>query len=440
MRLATPEKIRRFQRKLYEKAKKDKQCRFHQLYDKVYRADILEYAYRRAKANKGAPGVDGVRFSDIEREGLEEWLAALQDELREKKYKPSPVRRKIIPKWGGGERPLGIPTIKDRVVQTSVRVLIEPIFEADFVEEAYGYRKHKSAHDAVKATHKAVCEGYTDVVDADLSKYFDTIPHHELMQSVARRICDRHLLHLIKMWLKVPVEEKDDKGNTRMSGGKHKKTGTPQGGVISPLLANIYMHRYLKGWKQRGKDREYRAKLINYADDFVILSKGKAKEAYDWTRWAMTQLKLTLNEEKTKIRAARKESFDFLGYTIGPERHRRKGHWYLSAKASKKALKNVKKKIKARLKPSNVKPWEEVVKRLNSTIHGWVNYFDYGTRYMAYREIDNYVATTVRKFLRRRHKVSGRGTRRFPDEKIFGELGVVRLRWLHIGKPSTALS
>lgn len=249
MSLQTPDSVRRLQRALYVKAKQEPEFRFYLLYDKVCRDDILAHAYQLSRAARGAAGVDGVDFEAIDAAGVESWLAALGKELREQTYRPAPVRRVMIPKPGGGERPLGIPTIRDRVVQTAVKLVLEPIFEADFEDSAYGYRPRRSAQDAVRAVH-ALCEGYTDIVDADLSKYFDTIPHHELLQSVARRVMDRHVLHLVKMWLKVPVEERDTDGRRRMSGGKRSTRGTPQGGVISPLLANIYMHRFLRAWRQ----------------------------------------------------------------------------------------------------------------------------------------------------------------------------------------------
>ena len=267
MSLVTPEKIRQLQKKLYVKAKQEPEFRFYQLYDKVWRKDILTFAYRLARSNGGAPGVDGQSFRDIDRSGLEEWLDGLEKELRAKTYKPSPVRRVMIPKPGGGERPLGIPTIRDRVVQTAAKLVLEPIFEADFDDSAYGYRPNRSAVDAVRKVHHLLCEGYTDVVDADLSKYFDTIPHYELLQSVARRVADRQMLRLVKAWLKTPVEERNDRGKRSMTGGKASKMGTPQGGVISPLLANIYMHRFLRYWRQQGKDSEYQARIVNYADD-----------------------------------------------------------------------------------------------------------------------------------------------------------------------------
>lgn len=253
MSLMTPERIRTLQRKLYGKAKAEPEFRFYQLYDKVWRDDIPAYAYVCARDNRGAPGVDGVTFAMIEEEGREAWLAALREELRTKTYRPQPVRRVTIPKPGGGERPLGIPTIRDRVVQTAVKLVIEPIFEADLEPNTHGYRPGRSAMDAVRAVHGLLRQGYTDEVDADLSKYFDTIPHDELIQCVARRIVDRQILALIKMWLKSPVEETDRDGTRRITGGKSNTTGTPQGGVISPLLANLYINRFLKHWRLTGQ-------------------------------------------------------------------------------------------------------------------------------------------------------------------------------------------
>src|SRR5437868_312749 len=284
MSLETPIKIRMLQRKLYQKAKGEPNYRFYLLYDKMYREDILAHAYALAKSNQGAPGVDGQSFWGIETLGLEEWLSGIRNDLRAKTYEPRAVRRVMIPKPGGGERPLGIPTVRDRVVQTAAKLVLEPIFEADFDPHAYGYRPKRSAQDAIRKVHQLLCSGYTDVVDADLSKYFDTIPHCELMQCVARRIVDRDVLRLIKMWLKVPVEEKDDRGNRRMTGGKQNTRGTPQGGVISPLLANLYMNRFLKYWRITGRGEAFQAQVVTYADDFVILSRGGAKQALDWTR------------------------------------------------------------------------------------------------------------------------------------------------------------
>src|SRR5215469_7524851 len=295
MSLETPSKIRTLQRKLYRKAKDEPHYRFYLLYDKIYREDILAHAYDLAKANQGAPGVDGQTFEGIELwVGREKWLAKLRNELHTRSYKPQPVRGVMIPKPGGGERPLGIPTIRDRVVQTAAKLVLEPIFEADMEPNAYGYRPKRGAQDAIRKVHELLCAGHTDVVDADLSKYFDTIPHRELMQSVARRIVDRDLLRLIKAWLKVPVEERDEQGNRGWTGGKSNTRGTPQGGVVSPLLANLYMNRFLKYWRITGRGEAFQAQVVNYADDFVILTRRHAAEARDWTRQVMACLRLAI--------------------------------------------------------------------------------------------------------------------------------------------------
>jgi len=425
--LETPEQIRSLQSKLYAKAKAEPTYRFYLLYDKVYREDILAHAYRLARSKGGAPGVDKVRFEDIEASGVEEWLAGLRKELRTETYGPQPVRRVMIPKPGGGERPLGIPTIRDRVAQTAAKLVLEPIFEADMSDSAYGYRAGRRAQDAVEKVHRALCDGYTDVVDADLSKYFDTIPHDQLMQSVARRVSDGKMLRLIKAWLKTPVEETDERGNRRMTGGKGSRMGTPQGGVISPLLANIYINRFLRVFVERGKDREFVAKLINYADDFVILSRGRAKEALEWTRRVMAAIGLSLNETKTCVRNGRRDHFDFLGYTFGPDRNRKDGQWYLAAKPSKKAVRRLKEKVRAQLRPGNKDPLPDVVQALNRLLGGWGRYFSYGSIFVAYRSVDSHVYERMRNFLRRRHKVSTRGTRVFGWHRVFGTLGVISL-------------
>ncbi len=427
MSLETPEKIRSLQKKLYIKAKAEPEYRFYLLYDKVYREDILEHAYRLAKENRGAPGVDGMTFAKIEEAGVKAWLSGIRQELYEKRYKPQPVRRVTIPKPGGGERPLGIPTIRDRVVQTAVKLVIEPVLEADLSPYTFGYRPGKSALDAIKVVQSMLNQGYTDVVDADLSKYFDTIPHPELLKSIAARISDRHILRLLKMWLKAPVEERDGDGKKRMSGGKNAKRGTPQGGVISPLLANRYMNRFLRYWEKTKQPRHLRARIVSYADDFVILSRGRAAEALDWTRRAITRLGLTLNEAKTKLKDARRERFEFLGYSFGPHRHWRDGKLYLGASPSPKSMARLKQNVRDHLKESHSRPWPDIRDRLNAILRGWDGYFCYGTRWTAHRAIDSHVVQNVRRFLVRRHKVQSRGTRRFSYEAIFGELGVFSL-------------
>jgi RNA-directed DNA polymerase len=319
-----------------------------------------------------------------------------------------------------------VPTIRDRVAQTAAKLILEAIWEADLEPNAYGYRPRRSAQDAIQKVDELLHQGYTDIVDADLSKYFDTIPHSALMQCVARRIIDRQMLHLIKMWLEVPVEEKDEKGHKRVTSSKGK--GTPQGGVVSPALANLYMNRMLKGWKRNRRGEQYRAHIVNYADDFVILSRNKAKEALEWTRGVVERLELTLNEKKTSIRNAGQERFDFLGYTFGLHYSLRTGRPYIGYSPSNKSVGQIQKKVGDLLVPSNVEPWGEVSKRLNQILEGWRAYFNCGSTAKAYRAVDEHVYDRVRNFLRRRHKVSTRGIGQFPEERVFGELGVVRLQ------------
>ena len=430
MSLATPEKIRIFQRKLYVKAKAEPTFRFYVLYDKICREDIVHHAYCLARAKRGAPGVDGVTFAQIEEEGLEAWLAGLREGLVSKTYRPDPVRRKMIPKPDGGERPLGIPTIRDRVAQTAAKLVLEPIFEADLEDNTYGYRPARGAVDAVRQVHQHICQGYTDVVDADLSGYFDSIPHCDLIKSVARRIVDRQVLRLIKLWLKAPIEEQDGKGTKRMGGGKGNTRGTPQGGVVSPLLANIYMNRFLKHWRLSGCGDAFGAYVVAYADDFVILSRNHARQALAWTKAVMTRLGLTLNEVKTSLKDARKERFDFLGYTFGPHYYKANGQWYLGASPSKKSVQRLKTKARQLLVPGNHDPWPEVLDKLNRLLLGWTGYFCYGTRRSAFRGVDRFVYERTRDFLARRHKVAGRGTRRFSCDVVYGEAGLLRLERL----------
>ncbi len=438
MSLTTPDKIQILQRKLYGKAKTEPAFRFYLLYDKICREDILTHAYALARENAGAPGVDGETFVQIEASGVQAWLAALREDLVSKCYRPQPVRRVKIPKPGGGERPLGIPTIRDRVAQTAAKLVLEPIFEADFEDNAWGYRPRRSAVDAVKDVARHLRRGYTDVVDADLSKYFDTIPHDALMTCLARRLVDRHVLHLIKMWLQAPVEERDDDGTRRMSGGKNEKRGTPQGGVISPLLANLYMNRFLKHWRQTRQSRALRAHVVSYADDFVILSRGRAAEALAWTRAVMTRIGLTLNEAKTSLKDARHESFDFLGYTFGPHHAWGDGHVYLGTSPSRKSVQRLKTKVGDLLVSGNKGAWPAVCKRLNQMLNGWSAYFCHGALRPSYTAVDRYVCEGVRMFLVKRSKLKGRGKRKFSQDKIFGELGVQRLMRWGDGSTSTA--
>ncbi len=438
MSLTTPSTIRRLQEALGTKAKREPAYRFYLLYDKVSRTDILAHAYALAKQHAGAAGVDGETFETIETAGRERWLAAVQDALQTETYRPQPVRRVRIPKPAGGERPLGIPTIRDRVVQTAVLLILQPIFEADLEPTAYGYRPGRTAREAITAVHRALCAGQTQVVDADVSQYFDTIPHAALMQALARRISDRKLLRLLKRWLKTPVAEQGRNGGWRYTGGKRATRGIPQGGVISPLLANLYMNRYLRAFRQAGLGQRYGARLVNYADDFVVLCRRGAAEILAQTRQWFQPMGLTLNEQKTRLCDGRCEPFTFLGYTFGPQYYRKDGHWYLGAAPAKKAVQRIKRRIRAILGPANHEPWDDVVSDLNAALRGWAAYFSYGTRLMAYRAVDQSVVERVRHFLRRRHKVPTRGTKRFSAEAVFGEWGIVQLRRVHLGSAAHA--
>lgn len=430
MSLQTPRKLRKLQRKLYEKAKDEPEFRFYALYDKIYREDILNHAWRLVRANGGAPGVDGTRIEEIEERGVTTWLGELQEELRAGNYKASPVRRVRIPKPGGGQRPLGIPTVKDRVVQMATKLVIEPIFEQDFEDNAYGYRPKRSALDAVKEVHDALSDGRTDVVDADLSSYFDTIPHDKVMKSVARRISDGSVLKLIKMWLNAPIIEEDEDGTTRTEPAGQE--GTPQGGVISPLLANLYMNRFLKFWRLHKLDERLDARLVNYADDFVILTIGKAEEAYQVTKRVMEKMGLTLNEKKTQIVDANEETFGFLGYEFGWEYFRKTGHTYIAAQPSKTSVSRMKRNIGRWLKEAQMLPWKWIRRKLNQILEGWANYFSYGTRTVAYRAIDNYVYEQVSNLLAKRHKTGSSRSRRWTDGVVFEQMGVTRLRDLQL--------
>jgi RNA-directed DNA polymerase len=321
-----------------------------------------------------------------------------------------------------------VPTIRDRVVQTAAKLVLEPIFEADMDPAAYGYRPQRSASDAIQAVLLLLRQGYTDVVDADLSKYFDTVPHAELMQSIARRIVDRDMLGLIKQWLKAPVQTTGGDGKRRMEGGKASTHGTPQGGVISPLVANLYMNRFLKHWRQSGRGEAWQAHVINYADDFVILSRGHAAEALAWTDRVMTRLGLNLNRTKTCLRNARDERFDFLGYSFGPLCFRQTGRWFIGVSPSKKSVQRLKVKVGAILVPGNVGAWEQVRDTLNRLLRGWCGYFSPGSHYATDRTVENYLYDRVRNFLARRQKLPTHGNRQIRKDAVFGSMGLLRPR------------
>ena len=432
MDLATPERLGKLQRKLYRKAKQQPEFRFYSLFDKICWRETLCHAWRCVAQNGGAPGVDGVSIQGIESEGPGAWLEELQCELEDGRYEASPVRRVEIPKPGGGKRPLGIPTVKDRVVQMAVKLVIEPIFEADLKDEAYGYRPERSAKEAVQQVHEHLIEGKRDVVDADLSSYFDTIPHDQLIESVRKRVSDGTILEMIKAWLEAPIVDEDDDGTTRVE--PSGREGTPQGGIVSPLLANIYFNRFLKFWRQQRLDQKLDAEIVNYADDFVILTDGHAEQALQITRKVIEAMGLKLNEEKTKIRDVDRQDLEFLGYAFGWEYDRRDGHTYLTAQPSKQSRIRLKDRIGSWLKKSLSRSWNYVCRKLNQMLRGWANYYSHGTRTLAYREIDNYVDDRVRAFMMKRHKLEGRGGNQWPNRAIHGELGVLRLRDVQYGR------
>lgn len=406
MSLTPPQKLQKLQAALHAKAKASPGQRFHALYDKVYRSDVLEYAYDCCRANGGAEGVDGQSFADIETHGLGRWLSELAEELRSKTYRPGPVRRVWIPKPDGKERPLGIPTIKDRVAQTAAMLVLTPIFEADLQPEQYAYRPGRSALDAVNDVRELLIQGHTQVVDADLSGYFDSIPHAELMQCLRRRIVDGAMLHLLKMWLQMPVEEIDERGNRkRTTRNKDEGKGTPQGAPISPLLSSLYMRRFVWGWKTLGHEARLKARIVNYADDFVICCRGTAHEAMAVMRAMMSRLKLTVNEDKTHVRQLPDETFDFLGYTFGRHRSARTGRWMFCGKPSKKRIARVCEKISAMTgRNRTLLSRDEMVAEFNSVLRGWAGYFCLGPVSDAYRTVNSHVRYRFRKWWRAKHK------------------------------------
>ncbi len=416
--LTDMEKVQDFQRKLYQKAKQEKGFRFYVLYDKVRSMTFLRESYRRVKANKGSAGIDNKTFEEIEKEGLEQYLQTIQKELETRSYKPSPVLKVYIPKANGGKRPLGIPTIKDRIVQMSSKMVIEPIFEADFEDTNYGFRPKKSASQAITKIKENLQEGLTEIYDADIKSYFDAIPHDKLMIVISKRISDRNVLHLIKMWLKSPKVE-----NGKISGGKKNKVGTPQGGVISPLLANTYLNLVDKIVnKAGGSFKRIGIRIIRYADDFVLMGKEIPKEMIQRLKAILENMELELNETKSKKIKAKEDPAEFLGFTIRYDKDiygTNKKYWNIIP--SKKAEKKIRENISELLHKGKHYQPEKLVKEINPKIRGWLNYYTIpkvSYPAMSQRRLRFYMTTKLWRYYNRKSQRKSRLYR----QNAFGKL------------------
>jgi len=423
VRLKTPEKIRDLQRRLYFKAKREPKFRFYVLADKVWREDILQHAYRLVRANGGAPGIDGVTFQSIETgQGEAKFLSTLQQEFQEKSYRAQPVRRVYIPKADGKKRPLGIPTIRDRVAQMAAKLVIEPIFEADFEDCSYGFRPKRDAHQAIGAVRQGLYNSQPYVLDADLQQYFDTIAHDRLMQTIAGRISDGTVLNWIKQWLSGAVVEEDEKGKHRV----HKpKRGTPQGGVISPLLANIYLNRFDRMFRSYCRASGLVAELVRYADDFVIVMRGRVEQTREKVEQMLEMLALKLNPDKTQVVDARCQRFDFLGFSFRRERSAATGKMIVLVEPSRKSEQRFRDEVRGLTgRWTYCRTQQEVIDGVNRYVQGWVNYFYVHNSTRVFARQRFFLEQRLRKYLQKRRQIRGFGYRQWPTAKLYRELGL----------------
>ena len=428
--LSAPEWVQRLQQALHAKAKEAPGFRFYSLSDKVWRADVLAFAWRAVRRNGGTAGVDGETVADIEAYGVDRWLGELARDLKEGTYRPKAVRQVLIPKKQRGKfRPLGIPCIRDRVAQTAAMVVLSPIFEADLEPEQYAYRPGRGAHDAVKRVHRLLNTGHREVVDADLSDYFGQIPHAELLKSVARRVSDGRMLGWVKAWLEMAVEEDDGKGGKRRTNrARRERKGTPQGSPVSPLLSNIYMRRFVLGWKVLGYARCFEAGVVNYADDLVVLGKVPSAVMLSAVESLMERLKLPINAQKTRCLTVPEEPVEFLGYRIGRNYRRDTGRAYIGTRPSPASVQRVCRRLSALTAARHglLDP-EIVVGQLNRLMTGWANYFTLGQVSPAYSTVDQHAVRRLRQWLCRKHKVRTGKYVRFPNERLWNDYGLTRL-------------
>ena len=428
-----PQKVSELRKKLGQKAKQEPKFRFYVLYDRIYREDVLRIAATLVLNHNGAAGVDGVTCQDLVALDEPAWNAffrELRDELRTKRYRPQPVKRVYIPKPDGRLRPLGIPTIKDRIVQTAALLILEPIFEADFLDSSYGFRPGRNAHQAIDAIRQHVATGLQEVYDADLKSYFDTIPHDSLIKCLERRIADRAVLKLIRMWLESPVVETDQHGKKQVT---RPTQGTPQGGVISPLLANLYLHWFEKlFYRTDGPGGWAKAKLVRYADDFVVLARYQTRRLVQWIEGALEgRFQLTVNREKTRIVKLHEpgQSLHFLGFTLRYDRDLYgRDHRYLNVFPSKKAMARAHERLRELTGPKRCfVPIREMIDDINRWLKGWSGYFRHGYPRKCFREINHLVLLRSTRHLRRR---SQRAYRTPAGESSYAHLQRLGLRHL----------